>query len=32
MLAGKAIEDGCHLLNPRPCTQEDLLALYRAAW
>lgn len=32
MLAGKAIEDGCHLLNPRPCTQADLLALYRAGW
>lgn len=32
MLAGKAIEDGCHLLNPRPCTREDLLDLYRAAW
>jgi alcohol dehydrogenase class IV len=31
-LAAKAIEDGCHLLNPRPCTQEDLLELYRAAW
>lgn len=32
MLAGKAIEDGCHQLNPRPCAREDLLALYRAAW
>jgi len=32
MLAAKAIEDGCHLLNPRPCTREDLLGLYRAAW
>jgi 4-hydroxybutyrate dehydrogenase len=32
MLAGKAIEDGCHLLNPRPCTREDLLQLYRASW
>lgn len=31
-LADKAIEDGCHLLNPRPCTREDLLALYRAAF
>ena len=31
-LAGKAIQDGCHLLNPRPCTREDLLVLYRAAW
>lgn len=32
MLAAKAIEDGCHLLNPRPCTESDLLDLYRAAW
>ena len=32
MLAAKAMEDGCHQNNPRPCTQADLLALYRAAW
>jgi alcohol dehydrogenase class IV len=32
MLADKAVEDGCHRLNPRPCTREDLLELYRAAW
>jgi hypothetical protein len=31
-LADKAIQDGCHQLNPRSCTREDLLALYRAAW
>ena len=31
-LADKAIEDGCHQLNPRPCTREDLLDLYRAAY
>jgi 4-hydroxybutyrate dehydrogenase len=31
-LADKAIQDGCHQLNPRPCTREDLLTLYRAAW
>jgi 4-hydroxybutyrate dehydrogenase len=31
-LATKAMEDGCHQLNPRPCTREDLLVLYRAAW
>jgi alcohol dehydrogenase class IV len=31
-LADKAIEDGCHQNNPRPCTREDLLALYRAAF
>ncbi len=32
MLAAKAFEDGCHQLNPRPCTQEDLLTLYRLAF
>ena len=26
------ILDGCHQLNPRPCSREDLLALYRAAY
>jgi len=31
-LAKKAIEDGCHLTNPRPCTEADMLRLYRAAW
>jgi alcohol dehydrogenase class IV len=31
-LADKAIEDGCHQNNPRPCTREDLLGLYRAAY
>lgn len=31
-LADKAIQDGCHQLNPRPCSREDLLALYRAAY
>jgi 4-hydroxybutyrate dehydrogenase len=31
-LAGKAIQDGCHQLNPRPCTRDDLLALYRHAY
>ncbi len=30
-LADKAIQDGCHQLNPRPCTREDLLSLYRQA-
>jgi 4-hydroxybutyrate dehydrogenase len=28
-LADLAIEDACHRCNPRPCTREDLLALYR---
>lgn len=31
-LADKAMQDGCHLLNPRQCTREDLLALYRSSW
>ncbi len=31
-LADKAIQDGCHLLNPRPCSRDDLLAIYRAAF
>ena len=31
-LADKAIQDGCHLLNPRPCTRDDLLTLYRQAY
>jgi 4-hydroxybutyrate dehydrogenase len=31
-LADKAIQDGCHLLNPRPCTRDTLLELYRKAY
>jgi alcohol dehydrogenase class IV len=31
-LAEKAIQDGCHLSNPVPCTVETLLSLYRQAW
>ena len=31
-LAALAIQDGCHLLNPRPCGEADLLALYRSSW
>ncbi len=31
-MAAKAMEDGCHLLNPRPCSEQDMLALYRAAF
>ena len=31
-LADKAIADGCHQNNPRPCTREDLLNLYRMAF
>jgi 4-hydroxybutyrate dehydrogenase len=32
MLADKAFQDGCHQLNPRPCTREDLLDLYLIAF
>jgi alcohol dehydrogenase class IV len=31
-LAAKAIQDGCHQLNPRSCSEADLLELYRQAW
>jgi len=31
-LAGKAMEDVCHLTNPRPCTASDMLRLYEEAW
>jgi alcohol dehydrogenase class IV len=27
----KAMEDGCHQNNPRPCTSDDMRALYLAA-
>ena len=30
-LAALAYKDVCHRLNPRPCTEEDLLALYKAS-
>lgn len=30
-LAGLAYTDVCHQLNPRPCTEDDLLALYKAS-
>ncbi|MBK8996034.1 MAG: iron-containing alcohol dehydrogenase [Myxococcales bacterium] len=30
-LADKAFEDACHRSNPRPCTRNDLLALYQAS-
>lgn len=30
-LADKALADACHRSNPRPCTRDDLLALYRAS-
>ncbi|RLC21362.1 MAG: hypothetical protein DRH93_11930, partial [Deltaproteobacteria bacterium] len=30
-LADKAFLDGCHQTNPRKCTREDLMNLYRQA-
>ena len=30
-LATLALADPCHQWNPRPCTREDMLALYRAS-
>ena len=30
-LAEKAFMDGCHATNPRSCTREDLMALYKEA-
>ena len=30
-LSKKAMEDACHLLNPRPCTQRDMTELYEQA-
>jgi 4-hydroxybutyrate dehydrogenase len=30
-LAKKALEDACHRSNPRPCSESDLLELYRAS-
>jgi alcohol dehydrogenase class IV len=30
-LVAKAMQDGCHLCNPRECTTEDLEELFRAA-
>jgi 4-hydroxybutyrate dehydrogenase len=32
MLAKKAFEDPCHKSNPRPCTEQDLLMLYKEAF
>ena len=31
-LVAQAIQDGCRLTNPRPCTEETMQALYRAAF
>ncbi len=32
MLAKKAFDDPCHGSNPRPCTEQDLLKLYKEAF
>jgi alcohol dehydrogenase class IV len=32
MLAAKAMEDGCHLLNPRPVSLDQMLDLYQRAY
>jgi 4-hydroxybutyrate dehydrogenase len=32
VMVPKAMEDGCHLLNPRPTTPEDMERLYREAF
>jgi 4-hydroxybutyrate dehydrogenase len=31
-LSGKAFEDSCHKTNIKPCTREDLRAMYEASW
>jgi alcohol dehydrogenase class IV len=31
-MAEKAMGDWCHPFNPRPCSKDDMLALYRAAY
>lgn len=31
-LAKLALADGCHGSNPRPCSEQDMLSLYRAAY
>ncbi|MDE3180174.1 MAG: iron-containing alcohol dehydrogenase [Acidobacteriota bacterium] len=30
-MSKKAMEDACHLLNPRPCAESDMTALYESA-
>lgn len=30
-MSQKAMEDACHLLNPRPCVEADMVALYERA-
>ena len=31
VLAKAAMEDACHLTNPRPCAEQDMIDLYRQA-
>jgi alcohol dehydrogenase class IV len=31
-LADLAVKDACHTLNPRPCSRDDLRALYEASF
>jgi len=31
-MAKNAMFDHCHTLNPRPCTEEDMLRLYEIAF
>jgi alcohol dehydrogenase class IV len=31
VLVEKAMADGCYLTNPRPCTEQDMIDLYRQA-
>ena len=31
-LAKQALADGCHLTNPRPCTEQDMIRLYQKAF
>jgi alcohol dehydrogenase class IV len=31
-MAEKAMEDHCHLMNPRICTKEDMSTLYKSAF
>jgi alcohol dehydrogenase len=31
-MAEKAMGDWCHPFNPRPCTKDDMAALYKAAY
>lgn len=32
LLSKEAFQDSCHQANPRPCTEEDMLALFKSAF